>query len=87
MFAGDMFLPAALMIISFLRSTIFRIAVVVELADVARVQPAVGIDRLGGLLGHVAVADHHELAADEHLAVLGELDLDARAPAARPSRS
>ena len=33
------------------------------------------------LLGLVAVAAHHDVAADQHLAVLGELDLDARAPA------
>ena len=33
-----------------------EVAVLVELADVAGVQPAVGVDRLGGLLGLVAVA-------------------------------
>ena len=60
MFAGDMFLPAALMISSFLRSTIVHVAVLVDLADVAGVQPAVGVDRLGGLLGQVAVAGHHD---------------------------
>ena len=87
MLAGDMFLPAALMISSFLRSTIVQVAVVVDLADVAGVQPAVGVDRLGGLLGQVAVAAHHDSAADQHLAVVGELDLDARRRRARPCRS
>ena len=49
------------MIISFLRSTIRDVAVVVDLADVAGVQPAVGVERLGGLVGHVAVAGHHDV--------------------------
>ena len=47
MFAGDMFLPAALMISSFLRSTIADVAVGVDGGDVAGVQPALGVDRLG----------------------------------------
>ena len=54
-----------------------QIAVLVELADVAGVQPAIGVDRLGGLLGRAAVAEHHDLAAHEHLAVIGDRDLDA----------
>ena len=55
-----------------------QVAVVVECADVAGGQPAVGVDRLGGALGLVAVAGHHDLAADQHLAVVGEPQLDAR---------
>jgi len=47
MLLGDMFFPAALMISSFLRSTI-RSAVGLDARDVARMQPAVGVDRLGG---------------------------------------
>ena len=78
MFAGDMFFPPALMISSFLRSTMLQVAVVVELADVAGVEPAVGVDRLARLLGHVAVAGRDERAADQHLAVVGELDLRSR---------
>ena len=78
-FAGEMFLPPAVMISSFLRSTILQVALVVELADVAGVEPAVGVDRLGGLLGHVPVALHDLRAADQDLAVLGELQLHARA--------
>ena len=42
-----------------------------------RSQPS-SVERLCGLLGHVAVAGHHDVAADQHLAVVGELDLDAR---------
>ena len=55
-----------------------QVAVVVELADVARVQPAVGVERLGGLVGIVEVAAEHVAAPADHLAVLGELDLAAR---------
>ncbi len=62
-------------------------AVVVDLGDVAGVQPAVGVERLGGLLRLVAVAEHHELAADEQLAVLGRASPRRRAMADRPCRS
>ena len=65
------------MISSFLRSINPDEAVGVDLGDVAGVQPAVSVDRLGGPLRIVAVAEHHELAAHEQLAVLRELHLDA----------
>src|SRR6202011_4373869 len=51
-------------------------AVLVQLADVARVEPAVRVDRLGGLRGIVPVAEHDAVAAAQHLAVVAELDLD-----------
>ena len=62
MFAGDMFLPAALMISSFLRSMIFTnpASSICAMSPVCS-QP-VGVDRLGGLLGLVAVAGHHRVA-------------------------
>ena len=50
MFAGDMFLPAALMISSFTVDDL-EVAVLVELAGVAGVEPAVLVDRLTGLVG------------------------------------
>ena len=56
-------------------------ALVVEVADVAGVQPAVGIDRLGGGLGLVPVAGHEDRAGDAHLAGL------ARRRASSPSAS
>ena len=37
-------------------------ALVVEVADVAGVEPAVGVDRLGGGLGLVPVAGHEDRA-------------------------
>ncbi len=49
--AGLMFLPPAVMISSFLRSTTLEVAVFVDLADVAGVQPAVVVEGLGRLLG------------------------------------
>ena len=52
-----------------------QVAVVIDLTDVARVQPAVGIDGLGGLLGVVQVADADEPAAAAHLAVGEDLQL------------
>ena len=87
-FAGEMFLPPAVMMSSFLRSTILQVAVVVEHADVAGVQPAVVVEHLGGLLGVVEVAAEHVAAPADHLAVLGERDLaarDRRADGARPA--
>ena len=78
MFAGDMFLPAALMISSFLRSTI----VTKPSSSIAATSPVCSqpsrVERLGGLLRLVAVAAHHDPAAHEQLAVVGEPDLDAR---------
>src|SRR5207302_6379607 len=56
-----------------------EISLLVELADVACVQPAVRVDCLGGLLGQVPVAEHHELRPYEHLTVLGDPDLAPRA--------
>jgi len=39
------------------------------------VQPALRVDRLGRLLRVVLVPGHHARAAQEHLAILGELQL------------
>ena len=86
--AGLMFLPPAVMMSSFLRSTIAQVAVVVELADVAGVERAVGVERLGRLLRVVEVAEEHVAAAAAHLAVVGEEHVDAgegHADGARPS--
>ena len=47
------------------------VAVLVDRGDVAGVQPAVVVERLGRALGQVAVADHHDLRAREQLAVVG----------------
>ena len=55
-----------------------QVAVVVELADVAGVQPAVGVERLGGLLRVVEVADEDVAAAADHLAVVAELHIATR---------
>ena len=52
-------------------------AVGVELADVAGVQPAVGVERLAGPLRVLVVAAHHQRAADQHLAVVGDPHLHA----------
>ena len=59
-----------------------QVAVLVDLADVARVQPAVLVDRLGGLLRvvQVALADQTTPAAD--LAVREDLELHTRQRAA-----
>ena len=56
MFAGDMFLPAALMISSFLRSTIQTKPSSSIARDVAGVQPAVPVDGLRGQVVAAAVA-------------------------------
>ena len=61
-------------------------ALVVELADVTGGQPAVGQQGLGVDLGQVAVAAHDVRAAQQHLAVLGDHDLGARAAAGRRCR-
>ena len=45
-----------------------QVARLVEHADVAGVQPAVRVDRLGGRRGVVEVAEHHVVAADQQLA-------------------
>ncbi len=70
-----MFLPPDVMIRSFFRSVILRKPVGVELADVAGVHPAVGVDRLGRPLLVAVVAGHHQRAADQHLAVVGDPQL------------
>ncbi len=50
-------------------------AVVVELADVAGVEPAFRVDRGSGGLGQVVVPLHDLRAPDQDLPVLGDLDL------------
>src|SRR5690606_26017926 len=52
-------------------------AFLVQLADVAGVEPAV-LQRLRRLLGQVVVAAHDAAPADEDLAVVGDADLRAR---------
>ena len=74
-FCGAMFLPPALTMMSFLRSVI-RSDAVVDDADVAGVEPALGVDGLARRLGLAVVLLHHRAAADEDLAVLGDLDLE-----------
>ena len=56
---------------------------VVEAAEVAGVQPAVGVDRLGGGGRVVEVALHDAVAAHQDLAVVGDADLDVVARQAR----
>ena len=53
-------------------------APVVDLADVPGVQPALGVERLGGRVGVVVVALHDSGTTQQHLAVLGDADLGAR---------
>ena len=53
-----------------------QLAVGADLADVAGVEPAV-LERARGFLGGVEVAGRDVLAADEDLAVGGDLHLDA----------
>ena len=63
---------------SFLRPVIDEVALVVERADVAGVQPAVD-QRLGGRLGVAPVLPEDVGAAHQDLSVLlGDADLDAR---------
>ena len=76
MFFGAMFLPPAVMMISFLRPVIAEEAVLVELAEIAGVEPAVD-EGLGGGLGLLVVAEEHVGAPDQDLAVVGDLHLDA----------
>ena len=74
---GAMYLPPAVLKSDFLRSVILQEAVGVDLADVAGVDPAV-LQRLGGRLGVLVVAEHVARALDQDLAVVGDLQLDAR---------
>ena len=53
-------------------------ALVVQRADVAGVQPAVGVERLGGGLLVAPVAAEHDRAADQDLAVVGDPDRGPR---------
>ena len=62
---GAMYLPPEVLIRSFLRSVIRTRPPVVDLADVAGGEPAVGGQHLGGLLGQVVVAAHDAGAADQ----------------------
>ena len=74
---GVMFLPPAVMMMSFMRSVMLHIALGIEHPDVAGVQPAVGIDGLGGLVGLVQVAHEDARAAQQHLALCGDAHLGA----------
>ncbi len=74
MFAGDMFLPAELMISSFLRSTIFT-KPSSSISAMSPYQPPVRVDGLRGLLWEVPIAAHHDSAAHEQLAIVCELGL------------
>ena len=75
--AGETLSPPESTMMSFLRSVICEIAVAVDDADIAGVQPAVA-QRGGGPFGIAPIALHHRLAAHEDLAVLGDPHLDAR---------
>jgi hypothetical protein len=48
-----------------------------ELAEVAGVEPTVGVDRVRGGLRVVEVPLHDAVTAHQHLAVVGQADLDA----------
>ena len=60
-----------------------EVAVVVDLADVAGVQPAVLVERLGGLLRVVEVALEDVAAPADHLAVVGQISTSH--PGERPA--
>ncbi len=77
MLAGVRFLPPAVMMMSFLRPGDRQVAVLVERAEVAGVQPAV-LDRAEARGGAVVVAVEDVRALDQDLAVLGDPQLDAR---------
>ncbi len=49
----------------------------VDLGDVPRVEPAVGVDRRGGRLGVPVITPEESLAAEEELISLAQLRLDA----------
>src|SRR5262249_50243343 len=54
-----------------------QVTVLVQLADVAGMEPAIGVERLGGLLGLLAVADEVQGGPEQALAVVGEPQLHA----------
>src|SRR6267143_1448341 len=56
-----------------------QMAARIDEARVARVEPPVGVDDLPGGLLVLEVALEDDRTADEHLAAVGDLDLDARA--------
>ena len=87
MLDGAMFLPAEVMISSFLRSTIEKKPSSSIGADVAGVQPAVGVDQVGGRLGPAVVAGGHDRAAGQDLAVVGDAELDAGVAPGRRCRA
>ena len=55
-----------------------KVALIVDLADVPGVQPAVGIDRIGRLLRFFVIPAHQVPATEQHLSVVGDLHLNAR---------
>ena len=69
MFWGAMFIPPAVTMRSFLRSVMKRKPVLVDPADVAGGEPAVGQEDLGGRLGLLEVALGDVGPAPEDLAV------------------
>ncbi len=73
---GASFLPPDVTIRSFLRSVIDRYPSV-ELADVAGVKPAVGVDHFRRRLGLLPVALHQVRPAREDFAVVRDAQLDA----------
>ena len=59
---------------SLLRPTMLQVALVVHRREVAGVHPAGAVDRLGGPLGVLPVAEHDAVAARAQLAGLAALD-------------
>ena len=90
--AGATFLPPAVTMISFLRPVIVRKPSSSSCAEVAGVEPAVGVERLGGRVRVVPVAAEDDVAVDQDLAVVGDPDrhagqrpADRADPDARPA--
>ena len=81
--SGKTFSPSGVTIISFLRPRMNSLAVRVDLADVAGVEPAV-LERARGLLRGVEVARRHVVAAHEDLAVRRDLRSRRRRSPCRP---
>ena len=81
-----MFLPPAVTINSFLRPVIHRIAIVIESAQVAGVQPAVA-NRRRRVLRPVPIAVHDVRPAGQDFAIVGDANFDAgNRPADRADR-